>query len=121
VPELDLQAEDGPVVVEPDPHMMFLAPLVGGGDEVLVAVLHPLDLAPEQAGGPRHQHLLGVGVDDLGAEPAAHVRGDHVDGHVGQAEDVGDRRPHPGGGLGGGAQPQTAVLGVPAGVHAPAL
>jgi hypothetical protein len=99
VPELDLEPEDGAVVVEPDAHVVLLAPLVRRRHEVLVAVLDPLHLAAEQPGRPRHQHLLGVGVHHLGAEAAANVRGDHLDGEVGQVEDVGHRGAHPRGRL----------------------
>ena len=68
-----VEAEQAPVVVEADPDVVELTALVRAGDEVLAAVLDPLDLPAERDRRPRHEDLLGPGVHDLDAEPAAHV------------------------------------------------
>ena len=51
VQEPHVEAEHAALVVEADPHRVLLRPLVGRGDEVLAAVLDPLDLAAA-AGSP---------------------------------------------------------------------
>ena len=67
--ELDVQAEQAAVVVEADADVVALAALVGGGDEVLAAVLGPLDLAAQADRGPGDQDLLGPGWTILTPKP----------------------------------------------------
>ena len=86
VPDAEDAAVPGRRHLDPVHHQ----PLVVGADEVLAAVLDPLDRAPQQAGGEGDQHLFGVDQEDLHAEAAAHVRRDHGDRGLRHAELVGD-------------------------------
>ena len=113
VPELHVEGEEVALVVEADRDLLQLAALVRAGDEVLAAVLGPLDVAAQVACRPRHQHLLGPRVHDLDAEPAADVGGDALDLGERHPELGGDRGTHAGGGLGGGVQAQRALVEVP--------
>ncbi len=121
VQEAHVQRQDAPVVVEADAHVLLLGALVGGGHEVLAAVLGVLDLAAQQARGPGDQHLLGPRVHDLHAEAAADVGRHALDLAVGQAQDRRDGEAHARGRLGRGVHAQALVVGVPAGVDAAAL
>ena len=121
VEELDVQAEQAAVVVEADADVVALAALVGGGDEVLAAVLGPLDLAAQADRGPGDQDLLGPGVDDLDPEAAADVGGDHLDPVHRHPQLDRQGEPDRGRGLGRAVDAQGPVGGVPAGVDAPAL
>jgi hypothetical protein len=47
--------------------------MCSGCDEVLAPVLGPLGRDPEPERGQRHQHLLGIELDDLDAGAAADV------------------------------------------------
>src|SRR3712207_9256298 len=49
VPDVDVERGDPAVVVEPDADLLPLLPLVRAGDEVLAAVLGPLDIAAERS------------------------------------------------------------------------
>ncbi|CAB4716560.1 unannotated protein [freshwater metagenome] len=121
VPELHVQPEQAPVVVEADLDVVHLAALMGRGDEVLATVLGELHDPAEGAGRERHQELLGPGVVDLDAEAAAHVGGDHVD--LAQVEPELDRDggPHPRRGLRRGPHLEPVGVGVPPGDGAAAL
>ena len=121
VPEPHGQAEQPAVVVEADVDVLHLAPLVGGGDEVLAPVLDELHRSPESPCGHRHQQLLGPRVHDLDPEAAADVGGDHVDLAEVEAELGGDGGADAAGGLGRGPHLQPVRVGVPARDHAPAL
>ena len=79
MPELHVEPEQPAVVVEADLDVVHLAALVGGGDEVLAAVLGELHGPAERPRGQRDQQLLGPRVVDLHAEAAADVGRDHVD------------------------------------------
>ena len=121
MPELHVESEHSPVVVESDPDPVPLPALVRAGDEVLGPVLGELHRPQQLPGRPRHQHLFRPRVHNLDAEPAAHVGRDHID--VGEREiQLGrDRGPDSGRGLGRAPDPQPLGLGVPPGQHTPAF
>ena len=98
-----------------------LAALVGGGDEVLAAVLGELHGPAERPGGQRDQQLLGPGVVDLDAEAAADVGRDHVDLAEVELQLHRDGGAHTGGGLGRRPRLEPVEVGVPAGDRAAAL
>jgi hypothetical protein len=86
VEEHVLDADDAAAAVERDLGIVNLAALMGGGEEVLAAVLDPFDRASERHRRPRQQHLLRIEQHDLGAEAAAHERRDHPHLAFAQAE-----------------------------------
>ena len=61
---------------------------VGAGQEVLAARLHPLHRTPDAHREQAERHVLRI-EDALDAEAAAHVRRDHANGMLGQAEHLG--------------------------------
>jgi len=86
VQEHVLDAEDAAVAGERDLGVVHLAALLGGGKEVFTSVLDPFDRAAELHRRPRQQHFLWIEQHDLGAETAAHERGDHPHLALAQAE-----------------------------------
>ena len=121
VPELDVQPEQPAVVVEADLDVLHLAALVGGGDEVLAAVLGELHGPAERLRRQRDQQLLGPRVVDLHAEAAADVGGDHVDLAEVELQLHRDGGADAGRGLGRGPGLEPVEVGVPAGDRAAAL
>jgi hypothetical protein len=121
VPDVHVEGGEPAVVVVADPDLLPLLPLVRRGDEVLAAVLRPLDLGLQRDRRHRHQQLLGPRVHDLDTEAAAHVRGDHLDLVERQLELGRYRRAHRRRRLGAGVHAQRGVVGVPLRVHALAL
>ena len=99
------EPEDPAGRVAGDLDVVELPALVAGADEVLEAVLGPLDGAAEPHRRVRDQDLLRVEEHDLRAEAAPGVRGDDLDLELRQPEDPrqtvldGERRlrraPHP--------------------------
>ena len=86
---------------------------VAGGQQVLAAVLDPLDRRARQC--PRHQaqrHILGI-QPGLDAERAAHVGRDDPDAVFGQAEQLGDDVPDDVRDLGARPEGEAAPLGLP--------
>ena len=81
------QAEDSPRRVAGNLHVVELAPLVARADEVLQAVLRPLDGPAEPHRRVGDQDLLGVEEHDLRAEAAAGVRDDDLHVELRQPED----------------------------------
>ena len=67
--------EQAPLAVGGDLHVPVLVTFLDRGEEMLAAVLDPLDRLSEQEGGGDGRRLVGV-EDVLAAEPAAHVRDD---------------------------------------------
>ena len=88
---------------------------------MLAPVLGELDRPAQRPGRHRHQQLLRPGVDDLDAEAAAHVGGDHVDLAEVEAELGRDGGAYAGRGLGRGPHLEAVEVGVPAGHGAAAL
>ena len=121
MPELHVEPEQPPVVVEADLDVLDLAALVGGRDEVLAAVLGELHGPAERLGGQRHQQLLGPRVVDLDAEAATDVGRDHVDLAEVEPQLHCDRGPDARRGLGGGPGLEAVEVGVPARDRATAL
>ena len=67
-----------------------LLALLGGGEEVLEAILDPLDRPAQAAGQPADERLLRIEAR-LGPEAAAHVRRrDHAHPVLGQVEQIGE-------------------------------
>ena len=112
--------EDSPFRVECHLHVPELVPLLGGGGEMLAAVLDPLHRAAEDAGGQRHHRFLGI-EDELGPEPAADIRGDHAQLVLAAAEQVAEHRMGAVGHLGAAPHGELAVVGIEPGEHPPAL
>ena len=90
VEEVIPDPEDAPVLRRRDLDAVHHQPLVIGADEVLAAVLDPLDWAAQHACRERDEQFLGVDQEDLDAEAAAHVRRDHGDCSLRQPELVRD-------------------------------
>ena len=67
--------EQAPLAVRRDLQVPVLVALLDRGEEVLAAILDPLDRLAEQAGGGDGRRLVGI-EDILAAETAAHVRYD---------------------------------------------
>ena len=86
----DLQAVGGhrPVPAAADRDRLALGPAVRHPDQVLVPGLGPARRAAEPPGHPAHHRVLRVGAE-LGAERAAHVRGDDPDRRLVDAEQAG--------------------------------
>ena len=82
-------AQNAAVRVDRHPRRVLLAALLIGRNEVLAAVLGPLDRLAKLDRRPRHQDLFGKEQHDLGAEATAHVGCDHLDLELRQAEHVG--------------------------------
>ncbi len=104
-----------------DLRVVDLSALLGGGDEVLRAVLDPLDRPLELEGDPGDEHLFRIEHHDLGAEAAADERGHQPHLVLGEAEHGGEAVAHGDGSLGG--VPDRELLGprVPLRDHAPVL
>src|SRR6266478_1791900 len=68
-----LDAEDAPIAAERHFGVVDLAALMGGGKEVLPAVLDPFDRALKAHRGPGQHHLLRVEQHDLGSEAAPKI------------------------------------------------
>ena len=84
------EREEGAVPGEGDLDGVDLLALLGGGQEVLEAILDPLDGAAQAAGQPADERLLGIEAR-LGPEAAADVRGrDHAHAVLGQVEEIGE-------------------------------
>ena len=83
-------AEDAPLLGCRHLDAVHHQPLVVGTDEVLAAVLDPLDRPAEQAGREGDEQLLGVDQEDLDAEATAHVRRDHGNRGLRHTQLVGD-------------------------------
>ena len=66
-----------------------LAAFLVGRNEVLAAVLGPLDRLAQLHRRPGHEHFFGKEHHDLGAKAAAHVWGDDFNLELGQTEHVG--------------------------------
>ena len=86
VEEVVLDPEDVPVLRRGHFDAVHHQPLVVGADEVLAAVLDPLDRAAEQPGCEGDEQFLRVDQEDLDAEAAAHIRRDHGDGGLRQPQ-----------------------------------
>ncbi len=101
-------------------HVRGLGAAVAGGDHRLGALLDPLHRRTDLLRRRRGDELLGVGVQ-LGAEPAADVRGDRA--HLGLADPAHDReeRAQEVGHLGGAVDDQVVGGRVPVGHHAARL
>ncbi len=121
VPELDVEPQHAAVVVEADLDVVLLRALVGGGDEVLAAVLGELHRPAQRLRRQRDQELLGPRVHDLDAEATADVGGDDVDLRQVEAELGGHAPAYAGGRLRGRPDRQPAGVGVPAGDGAATL
>ena len=87
--ESAFQAENAAFGVDGHSRGVQLAPLLVGRNEVLAAILGPLDRLPKLDRGPRHQDFFGKKQHDLGTEAAAHVWRDDLDLEFGQAKHVG--------------------------------
>ena len=83
------QGQEAARVVEAHRHVVLLLALLGRGQHVLEAVLDPPHRSCQAAREERDQDVLGID-DELGAEAAAHVGGDHAHLVRGQVEQVGD-------------------------------
>jgi hypothetical protein len=68
-------AEDHRLTVERNLELPLLVALLDRGQKMLAAILDPFDWAAEEAGGERHDYLLGID-QILGAEAAADIRRD---------------------------------------------
>ena len=121
MPELHVEPQEAPVVVEADLDVVHLAALVGRGDEVLTPVLDELHRPAQRPRRERYEQLLGPRVVDLHPEAAADVGSHHVDLAEVEAELDRDRRADPGRGLGRRPHRQPVDVGIPAGDGAPAL
>ena len=121
VPELDVQPQQPPVVVEADLDVLDLAALMGGRDEVLATVLGELDGPAERLGGQRDQQLFRPWVVDLDAEAAADVGRDHVDLAEVELQLHRDGCPDAGRGLRRGPRLEPVEVRVPARDRAAAL
>ena len=116
-----LDAEDRAVTGQGDLGIVRLAALLGGGDEVLLAILDPLDRALELDRHPGDDDLLLVEHHDLRPEAAADEGRDDPDLVLGQPEHGGetvadrDRR------LGGVPDRQPLGARVPVGDDTPVL
>jgi hypothetical protein len=117
---VDLGRHQRPVLVERDPHGGVLVAGLAGRQQVLAAVLDPLQRGGDLAGREQHAHVLPQG-QHLLAEAAAGVAGDHPDAVLGQAEHPGAERPHFVGGLGRGPHRELAAARLPLGHHAAGL
>ena len=84
------QPEEPAAGVERGREPVLLLPGVVHRDQVLGAVLHPLDRPPQRAGQPGHQEVLGIELA-AGAEPAARVHRVHVDQGLVHAEQPGQQ------------------------------
>ena len=81
------QAQDAAVLVDGDLDVVELTALLTRRQQVLDAVLDPLDGPAQAHRRARHQDLLGIEQHDLRAEGAADVGRDHLHLELGQAED----------------------------------
>ena len=110
-----VHAQDFAVARQGNLGLMHLAALLRGGEEVLLAVLDPLDGAAEAHGDPGNEDLFRIEHHDFGAEAAADKGRNHAHLLFGEAEHRGkpvadgDRR------LGGVPDGQLLVAWVPAG------
>ena len=75
--ELVAQGEHAALVVEADLHRVRLRALLRGGQHVLHAILEPAHGTAEAHREQRDEHVLRIH-DQLGAEAAADVGGDHA-------------------------------------------
>ena len=91
--ELVAQREQPALVVEADLHRVDLRALLRGRQHVLEAVLEPPYRAAEAHRQQRDQHIFRVH-DELGAETAADVGGDHADAVGLEAEQLADELAH---------------------------
>ena len=113
--ELVLDPENAAVAAERDLGIVDLAALMGGGEEVLPAVLDPFHRPVELHRRPRQHHLFRIEHHDLRAEAAADERRDHAHLPLAQAQHAGkavaneDRR------LGGVPHGELVGPAVPAG------
>ena len=101
--------EDPAVVVVAHLDVVELLAPVGGGDEVLPAVLDPLDRALDAPRDAAQEDLLRVDLQ-LDPEAAAEVGGDHADAVLGQAERGLQVGLDPVGNLGGAVEREAAAL-----------
>ena len=120
-PGVGLDREQLPVGGEPGAQHVAVLAGVGRGQQVLDAVLDPLERDP----GHRHGHqaqgdVLGV-EDGLDPEAAADVGGDDADVALGQVEQLGELGAHDVGDLGAGPERQLAVGDLVARDPGPAL
>ena len=115
-----VQAEDPARAVERGPHPVALLVPVEGRGQVLLPVLGPAHRAAQPQRGCRDGDLLPAD-HALQPETAAHVRGDHPDRPLGDAQRLGDPGPYLVRHLGGDVQHQLPVPVVPLGQAGPAL
>jgi hypothetical protein len=87
--ELGLQRDDGAVPAQRHARLMRLVAVGGGGQQVLVTRLDPLDRPAEVPRHRRHQDLLGIDVA-LHAEATSDVGHDDAHVRLGQAKRGGD-------------------------------
>ena len=88
--EVIAQRQDPAGLVEPDLHVVDLAALLIGRDEVLAPVLRPLHRASERDRGVRDQDLLRVKEHDLRPEAASDVGRHDFHVELGQSEKSGE-------------------------------
>src|SRR5207237_9619091 len=113
--------KDPAVFVYGDLLVVALAALLGGGDQVLAAVLRPLDGPAEPDRREGHQDLLRVKEHDLGPEASTDVGGDDVQLAFGEPEHTGEAVLDGQRGLGGDPHPQGPRTAVVLGRDAPSL
>ena len=112
--------EHPPLGIERHLHVPELVAFLGGGGEMLAAILDPLDRAADDPGGERDHGLLGV-EDEFGPEPAADIGSDHAQPVLGATQQVGKHRVRAMRHLGAAPDREPAVIGIETGEHPPAL
>ena len=121
VDEFILDAQDFTVLAQCDFRPMDLIPLLGGGHEILAAILDPFDGPIELHRRPGQQHLFGVEHHNLGPERAADERRYHPHLRFGKIEHGRDAVADNNGRLGGVPHGQALHLVIPPGHDAPVL
>ena len=110
-PELVVEAEDEAARIDRGAHLVHLIARVVGGEQMLAAVLDPLDRPAQAARGEADQHVLGIQLA-ANAEPAADVPLEQLQRAGRQAEHRGDRIAVVVRHLGGAVHLQTIAAGV---------
>jgi hypothetical protein len=111
--DVRVEGEQRAVVGETGPHEIAVVPGVGGREQVLGPVLHPLHRHPRHRLRDHAQRdVLGV-QHGLDAEPAAHVRRDDPEVALGQVQQLGEHVAHDVRDLGAVPERQVPVGGLP--------